>query len=60
MSVCVFNVWPKTTLPLPVWSRDTKRWDTMEQDAVKCPWVTNTMRNVRAVLGDFVQKHRCT
>ena len=24
VSVCVFNVWPKTTL-LPVWPRDTKR-----------------------------------
>ena len=28
VSVCVFNVWPKTTLPLPVWSRDAKRLDT--------------------------------
>ena len=26
-SVCVFNVWPKTTL-LPVWPRDAKRLDT--------------------------------
>ena len=26
--VCVFNVWPKTTLLLPVWSRDAKRLDT--------------------------------
>ena len=26
ISVCVFNVWPKTTL-LPVWPRDTKRLD---------------------------------
>ena len=28
VSVCVFNVWPKTTLLLPVWPRDTKRLDT--------------------------------
>ena len=26
VSVCVFNVWPKTTLP--VWPRDAKRLDT--------------------------------
>ena len=26
----VFNVWPKTTLLLPVWSRDAKRLDTPE------------------------------
>ena len=24
----VFNMWPKATLPLPVWPRDTKRLDT--------------------------------
>ena len=24
----VFNVWPKATLPLPVWPRDTKKLDT--------------------------------
>ena len=28
VSVCVFNVWPKTTLLLPVWSRDAERMDT--------------------------------
>ena len=27
ISVCVFNVWPKTTLP-PVWSRDAKSLET--------------------------------
>ena len=27
VSVCVFNVWPKTTI-LPVWPRDTKKSDT--------------------------------
>ena len=27
ISVCVFNVWPKTTLLLPMWPRDTKRLD---------------------------------
>ena len=27
VSVCVFNVWSKTTL-LPVWPRDAKMWDT--------------------------------
>ena len=26
----VFNVWPKTTLLLPVWPRDAKRLDTPE------------------------------
>ena len=29
-SVCVFNVWPKTTLLLPVCPRDTKKLDTPE------------------------------
>ena len=29
VSVCIFNVWPKTTL-LPVWPRDAKRLDTPE------------------------------
>ena len=28
VSVCVFDVWPKTTLLLPVWPRDVKRLDT--------------------------------
>ena len=28
VSVCVFSVWPKTTLLLPVWPRDSKRSDT--------------------------------
>ena len=28
VSVCVFNVWPKTTLLLPMWPRDTKSLDT--------------------------------
>ena len=30
VSVCVFNVWPKTTLLLPMWPRDAKRLDTPE------------------------------
>ena len=28
VSVCVFNVWPKTSLQVPVWPRDAKRLDT--------------------------------
>ena len=32
VSVCVFNVWPKRTLLLPVWPRDTKRLDTPGRD----------------------------
>ena len=28
VSVCVFNVWPKTTLLPPVWPRDDKMLDT--------------------------------
>ena len=28
ISVCVFNVWPKTALPRPVWRRDAKRLHT--------------------------------
>ena len=28
ISVCVFNMWPKTALCLPVWPRDAKRVDT--------------------------------
>ena len=28
VSVCVFNVWSRITLLLPVWSRDAKRLDT--------------------------------
>ena len=31
VSVCVFNVWPKTTL-LPVWPRDAKRVDTLGEN----------------------------
>ena len=34
-SVCVFNVWPKTTL-LPVWYRDAKRLDTPESLGFFC------------------------
>ena len=30
----VFNVWPKTTLLLPVWCRETKSLDTPEERAV--------------------------
>ena len=29
VSVCVFNVWPKKTLLLPVWPRDAKRLDAL-------------------------------
>ena len=32
VSVCVFNVWPKTTLLLPVWPRDAKSLDTPGKD----------------------------
>ena len=32
LSVCVFNVWPKTTLLFPVWPRDAGRLDTPERD----------------------------
>ena len=28
VNVCVFNVWPQTTLLLPVWPGDAKRLDT--------------------------------
>ena len=28
-SVCVFKVWPQTTLLLPVWPRDAKGLDTL-------------------------------
>ena len=35
ISVCVFNVWPKTTLLLPVWLRDAKRLDTL-LDGKRC------------------------
>ena len=28
ISVCVFSVWPKTTPPLPVWTRDVKSLET--------------------------------
>ena len=28
----MFNVWPKTTLRLPVWPRDAKRLDTPEDE----------------------------
>ena len=30
ISVCVFTVWPKTTVLLPVWRRDAKSLDTPE------------------------------
>ena len=32
----VFNVWPKATLLLPVWRRDTKRLDTLEKGPFAC------------------------
>ena len=35
VSVCVFNVWPKTTLLLPVWPRDAKSLDTPDIDDEK-------------------------
>ena len=31
VSVCIFNVWPKTTI-LPLWPRDAKRLDTPARD----------------------------
>ena len=31
VSVCMFNVWPKTTL-LPMWPRDAERLDTPGKD----------------------------
>ena len=34
VSVCVFNVWPKTTLLLPVWPRDAKSLDTPTLDSL--------------------------
>ena len=37
-SVCVFNVWPKTTLLLPLWPRDTKRLDTLFQNGCFSPF----------------------
>ena len=44
ISVCVFNVWSKTTLPLPVWPRDAKRMDTpawfTHNPVKKQPWQT--------------------
>ena len=30
----VFNVWPKTTLLLPLWPRDAKRLDTPEKKMI--------------------------
>ena len=30
VSVCVFNVWPKTTLLLPLWPGNAKRLDTLD------------------------------
>ena len=33
-SVCAVNVWPKTTLLLPVWPKDTKRSDIPESRTV--------------------------
>ena len=36
VSVCVFNVWPKTPLLPPVWPRDTKRLDTPAYVASPC------------------------
>ena len=36
VSVCVFNVWPKATLLLPVWSRDAKWLDIPDLD--KAEW----------------------
>ena len=40
VSVCVFNVWPKTTL-LPIWPRDAKRLDTPAKSKQKLALKTN-------------------
>ena len=37
ISVSVFNVWPKTTLPLPAWPRDATRWDTSAKCGTQLP-----------------------
>ena len=34
ISFCVFNVWPKATLLLPVWLRDTKRLDSPALESI--------------------------
>ena len=55
ISVSVFNVWPKTTLFLPVWSRDAKRWVTPDWLAYNSPshrWIDIWERN----LGDLVDQ----
>ena len=31
----VFNVWPKTSLPLPVWPRDAKGWTPLLEDTLR-------------------------
>ena len=36
--VCVFNVWPKTTL-IPVWPRDAKRLDTSARVSDVVNWL---------------------
>ena len=44
VSVCVFNMGPKTTLLLPVWPRDPKRLDPPLYGRVKngVPWTADT------------------
>ena len=34
----IFNVWPKTTLLLPMWYRDTKRLDTPGVEDYDLSW----------------------
>ena len=36
----VFNVWPKTTLLLPVWPRDTKRLDAPAVSRISAQWTS--------------------
>ena len=55
ISVCVFNVWPKTTLLLPVWARDTKRLaSTASPSGTSCRGLRQC-HNLTAVMPLFVR-----
>ena len=54
-SVCVFNVWPKTTLLLPVWPRATKSLDAPGHG--RLPGAAN--ENINEVYGGFAHLYVC-
>ena len=54
--ICVFNMWPKTTLLLPGWPSDAKRLDTPGLDPLDDQLITATAHNWTYVYGSVRAK----